>query len=218
MKTYALQSRKALKELGITPAWLIKNYPIELKRFRLACDMGETGIELKQSTNNSLTPAGHAWLKLAEQWPIRVEIAGIPVPTLEAALITRVKKSPLHLREIPIEHQSEVVRLAAVSMSGRAIQFIPIDQQSEAVRLAAVKVTCYALEFIPPDQRSEALMLEAVKADGYALQFIPIDKQSEAVRIAAVKSHAEALQFIPHEQQSEAVRLCAYQQSDTALE
>jgi hypothetical protein len=48
MKGYITCAKKNLNELGITPSWLIKHYPVELKRFKLACDLGETGIELKE--------------------------------------------------------------------------------------------------------------------------------------------------------------------------
>jgi hypothetical protein len=68
MTAYRQLAIQHLKDAGITVASLIKNYPQELLRFKLACDMGLTDIELPANGPRShlLNPAAKAWIK----WPL----------------------------------------------------------------------------------------------------------------------------------------------------
>jgi hypothetical protein len=247
MHTYTELAIEDLKGAGVTFESLIENYPKELMRFKLSCDMGMTEIRLPDDCvgEHLLATVAEAWIALATTWPPQEAIAGITVPLLETAILRYVKNDthscrnlravPLsHLSEvvcmaavqlnsaslefIPLDHQSEAVRLDAVQRDGRVLKYIPSDNQSDAVRLAAVKEDGMTIKYIPSDQQSETVRLAAVQRYGSALQYIPVANQSEAVRLAAVKRHGASLEFIPVEEQSEAVRLAAVKQNGYALE
>jgi hypothetical protein len=219
MITYHQIAIQDLKDAGISVASLIKQYPQELMRFKLACDMGMTDIELKADEPGShpLNRAAEAWIELATTWPPQEAIAGIAVPALDKAIVFQVSEGIDVLAQLPLSHHTEAVRLSAVQKDGWALQYIPADQQSEVVRLAAVHKNGRAIEFIPAANLSEEVCLAAVQRNSLALKCIPIDQQSEAIRLAAIHSYGWALQYIPADQQSEAVRIAAVQKNSWAL-
>jgi hypothetical protein len=219
MTTYRQLALQDLKDAGVSVASLIESYPQELMRFKLACDMGMTEIELADAGTGChlLNPAAETWIELATTWPPQEAIAGISVPALDKAILFKISEGINVLDQLLLSRQTEVIRLKAVQKNGWAIQYIPTNQQSEKVRLAAVQKNGWALEYIPTDQQSEKVRLAAVQQNGTAIQFIPTDQQSEEVRLAAVHKYGRALEYIPAEQQSDAVRLAAVQQKGLAL-
>ncbi len=243
MSDYSQLALKDLAAHGLTPDSLILRYPQELKRFRLACNMGETGIQLDESSlgEHPLLPAAYAWLKLASTWPPQASIAGIDLPVLESAFTAELSEEGLSIQEIPqelqneslrliavkqyggalayipIDKQTKVIQLVAVSQNGAAIQYIPLEQQSEDMRLIAVSLYAEALSLIPLEHRSESVMCAAVSKDGYALRHIPLEQQTEAIRLAAVKRHGDVLSMIPKDLQSIAVQRAALKNSRSAI-
>jgi hypothetical protein len=220
MTTYLQNALQDLKDAGISVASLIESYPQELMRFKLACDMGMTDIELKadEAGSHTLNRAAQAWIELATEWPPQEAIAGIYVQALDKAIIFQINQEVDVLAQLPLSHHTEVIRLKAVQENGWAIKYIPSEQQSEGVRLAAVQKNGSAIYYIPADQQSEEVRLAAVQQNGFALEFIPADQQSEEVRLAAVHKYGRALEYIPVDQQSEAVRLAAVQQIGSAIQ
>jgi hypothetical protein len=220
MSNYHQLAVQDLDAAGITVDSLIEQYPQELLRFKLACDMGMTDSELQPDEEGShlLNNAARAWIELAMTWPPQEAIAGITVPVLARAIFFQINEGVDVLAQLPPSHHSEDVRLVAVSKNGWAIRHINASVQSDAVRLAAVHNKGYAIRHIPVESRSEALLLAAVRQDAYALCQIPIHQQSEAVRLATVQKNGHCIRYIPVCEQSENVRLVAVQQYGRALQ
>ncbi len=242
MSDYRQLALSDLKAHGLTTDGLIQRYPQEIKRFRLACDMGETGIQLAQSSpgKHPLSPAANAWLELASTWPPQACIAAIDVPTLDSAFESQVREDGLSIQDIPeclqnealrlvavkqygyvlefipVSQQTEAIQLAAISEKGAAIRYVPIDQQTEEMRLIAVSIYGDALTFIPQKHRSEAVMCAAVTNDGYALRHIPIEQQTKKIQIAAVSRHGLVLSMIAKNKQSIDVQRAALKQNKEA--
>lgn len=199
MNDYRQLAIKDLEAHGLTAKGLIERYPQELKRFKLACDMGETGILLApiEPTRDPLEAAAYAWLDLAATWPPKACIEGIDLPILFTAFATKVNANGMALKDIPQSLQSEEIKIAAARQDGWALTYIPADQQSEALRLVAVNQDGRSLRYIPAESQSEAVRLAAVSKDAWALEFIPEDLQSEAVRRAALIKDRSAARFMP---------------------
>jgi hypothetical protein len=219
MTTYRQLATKDLKGAGISVASLVEQYPQELMRFKLACDMGMTDIELKddEAGSHPLNRAAEAWIELATAWPAQEAIASIAVPALDKAIVFKISEGINVLAQLPLSLHTEVIRLAAVQEYGLSIKYIHSDQQSETVRLASVQQRGWAIKYIPAAEQSETVRLAAVLEEGMGLQFIPANQQSEVVRLAAVQQNGMALQFIPADQQSEAVRLAAVKKDGAAF-
>ena len=102
MNNYGELALADLSALGFTVEGLIARYPLELMRFRLSCDLGETGIELRHARANEdpLVPAAKKWLELAAMWPPLDNIAGIDMPILESAFSFALKNKYWNLRQI----------------------------------------------------------------------------------------------------------------------
>lgn len=205
-----------LAALGFTPDGLIKRYPIELNRFRLACDMGELGFELLPVEANAdpLEPAARAWLELASAWPPIPFIEGIELPILESAFTFKVKANGMSLRHIPPHLQSEAIKIEAVSQDGWALINIPVAQQTETIRLKAVAQHGRALRYIPAEIQSEEVRLTAVTQDGWALEFIPQNEQSEAVRLAALINDRNADRYMPDKEARRLLKKIAQHSND----
>jgi hypothetical protein len=220
MTTYRQLALQDLKDAGVSVASLIESYPQELMRFKLACDMGMTDIELADAETgcHPLNPAAEAWIELATAWPPKEAIAGITLPALDKAILFKISEGINVLAQLPLSLHTEVIRLKAIQKNGWAIKYITSDLQSETVRLAAVQQNGLTIAHIPADQQSESVRLAAVQHYGLAIQFIPAGQQSEAVCISAVQKYGRALQYIPAAKQSETLRLTAVQQNCLALE
>jgi hypothetical protein len=198
--SYSHIANEFLNDIGVSTAWLIERYPVELKRFMLACDMGDTGIELPRAkpSEHILVPAANAWFHLVcAEYPQSV-IAGIAVPqVMELRRIAKaINGDESGLKSLKWNNR-ESLHISMVQKMSMSLRLIPVDQQTESVRLAAVQQNGRALQVIPADQQSEALRLAAVQQDGWALQYIPADQQSEDVRLAAVQKNGWALEYIP---------------------
>lgn len=204
MATYQQIAIQDFKDMGITVDSLIEQYPQNLMRLKLACDMGISDISLPEDKegHHLLYSAASTWIDLATVWPPQDSIAGIPVPTPEKAIIFQIAKEAKGvnvLSEIPVRHQTEAIRLAEVKVYGMALEFIPVDQQTEEVRLLSVQGYGAAIRFIPAHQQSEAVRLAAVRKNGCAIQYIPIDQQSKAVRLSALKQSKFSQEYMPSE-------------------
>lgn len=208
-----------LTEKGVTPEALIDQFPVELKRFRLACDMGETGIALSlaRAEEHPLMPAAQAWIIKATTWPISESIAGIEVPSLDNSLMYMVKEHSFNLVSIPLSMQSEALRIEAAANDGRVLHHIDPKFQSDAVRLAALSDLGIVLSLIPENEQSELMRLTAVNNYGMSLKHISPENQSESVRLAAVQNIGLALEYIPPAYQTEEIRLAAVKQDGMAL-
>lgn len=208
-----------LTEKGVTAEALIDQFPVELRRFRLACDMGEAGISLSpaREKEHPLMPAAQAWIKEAATWPIRESIAGIEVPLLENALMHMTKEHSFNLVFIPLSMQSEALRIEAAARDGRILHRIDPKFQSDAVRLAALSNLGIILALIPDNEQSELMRLTAVNNYGMSLKHISPENQSKSVRLAAVKNIGLALEYIPPAYQTEEIRLAAVKQDGMAL-
>lgn len=96
---------------------------------------------------------------------IRCEPFGAALPCVPAGfrterMILRVLKSmPMALEHIPVEQQSELIRMTAVCADGMAIQFIPVGQQTEEICHKALINNIHCWKYVNHNYRISGLRL-----------------------------------------------------------
>lgn len=222
-----------LKKEGFTANFLISNYPQELKRFALSCDLGLTGVELKPPLAHepTLAPAANYVISQALKIEKGDAFVGIPLPVLlecyeriaidhkhginripQAFVTTELclKVLPYNgyaIRLIPHEQQTKEMALSAVRDEGRAMEFVSDRLIDFELCMAAVSKTGLALRRVPNHLRTKEVCLSAVSTTGFVLFDVPADVIDADICLAAITATGMAYRHVPPEFRSEAL-LC----------
>ena len=140
-------ARFTLRQQGYTISHLIEQYPNELKRLKLACDMGDTGIELRPSRagEHFLGPAAHYVLREAcSFWRPKDCIAGIPLPDISSGNVRFCATTPHALESLPAYQHTQECIMAALSIDGNALQVVDQEILTQEMILLAVRNNCKA--------------------------------------------------------------------------
>jgi hypothetical protein len=230
---FSEHAKAQLTREGFTVDYLISNYPHELKRFALSCDLGLTGIGLDPpgAHESSLVPAANYVISQATKIDKSIECIGIALPVLfecyermaieykyginsvPRALINTslcLKVLPQNgytMRLIPEAEQSKEMALIAVREDGRSIEWVSKRLIDLALCIAAVSTTGLALRCIPEHLKTREVCLAAVSVSGSVLANVPLEHRDYDLCWAAVMATGMAYQHVPTKLKSEAL-LC----------
>jgi hypothetical protein len=148
-----------------------------------------------------------------------------------------VKECGLKLREVPIQHRSYALCLAAMKQNpaalehapkeyilgalradGARMQLLPESCLDEEICVTAVQDNWTLLGDIPEGHRTKSVCLAAVRESGLALEDVPMQLRTEELCAAAFQQTPMALKDIPSELVTDAMRLTAVKDRGVALE
>lgn len=194
-------ARFTLRQQGFTINHLIEQYPNELKRLKLACDMGDTGIELRppREGEHFLGPAAHYILREAcLLWRTTDCIAGIPLPDISSGNVRFCATATYALESLPSDQHTPECIMAALRINGSSLQCVKEEDQTREMILVAVRNNGRALEHVRKPIDFE-IALAAVYQSGMALSYIPASLRTREMCLLAVSKYGMAIAHVPHE-------------------
>lgn len=237
-------ARAELRRQGFTVSALITQYPNELKRLKLACDMGDTDFVLRAAREGEhfLAPAAYYVLHQATRLNPDAGCAGIPFPDTQGSIKRFCETAYSALDRLPPRFRTPEHVRAALKINGNALQYVDAENQTremvlQAVRqngralahadimidleiaLAAVFETGMALSYTPAVCRTREVCLLAVQSYGLAIAHVPQALlQDEAICRAAVLNNGDAFRYVPNTYRTAELFIIAAKQSAWIIE